>query len=157
MNDVPIPSLSDWVGGATSLEHLLTRFYEKVRADAVLNPVFANMSPQHAKHVSAFITEVFGGPKLYSEAGGSHAKMIAHHMGRQLTHQQRGAWVNLLLDTADEVGIRDDPEFRASLVGYLEWGSRLAVMNSQPGVPVPEKSLPMPEWTWTSPGGPYRP
>jgi hemoglobin len=157
MNDGPIPSLSDWVGGAEPFEQLLARFYEKVRADPVLSPVFAGMSPHHAKHVSAFITEVFGGPKLYSEAGGSHAKMIAHHMGRQLSHQQRRAWVNLLLDTADEVGIRDDPEFRASLVGYLEWGSRLAVMNSQQGVSEPEKGLPMPEWTWSSPGGPYRP
>ena len=27
----------------------------------------------------------------------------------------------------------DDPEFRSALVGYLEWGSRLAVINSQPG------------------------
>jgi hemoglobin len=157
MNNEPILSLSDWVGGAKSLEQLLTRFYEKVRTDPVLSAVFAGMTSHHAKHVSAFITEVFGGPKLYSEAGGSHAKMIAHHMGRQLSHQQRRTWVNLLLDTADEVGIRDDPEFRASFVGYLEWGSRLAVMNSQQGVPEPEKGLPMPQWKWTSPGGPYRP
>jgi hemoglobin len=157
MNDGSIPSLSDWVGGAKPIEELLTRFYEKVRLDTMLSAVFAGMSSQHAKHVSAFITEVFGGTKLYSQAGGSHAKMIAHHMGRQLSHEQRRAWVTLLLDTADEVGIRDDPEFRASFVGYLEWGSRLAVMNSQQGVPEPEKALPMPEWTWSSPGRPYQP
>ena len=24
----------------------------------------------------------------------------------------------------------DDPEFRSAIVGYLEWGSRLAVINS---------------------------
>jgi hemoglobin len=157
MNVKTLPSLNDWVGGPESIQHLLTRFYAKVRTDPVLSPIFAGMNPKHAEQVSAFITEVFGGPKRYSESGGSHAKMIAHHMGRQLTHQQRRAWLNLLLDTADEVGIRDDPEFRASFVGYLEWGSRLAVMNSQPGVEIPRENLPMPEWTWTSPGGPYSP
>lgn len=155
MSHETLPTLSDWVGGAKTIENWVTRFYEKVGSDPVLSPIFSNMSPQHAEHVSAFITEVFGGPKLYSEAGGSHAKMIAHHMGRQLTHQQRRAWLSLLLETADEIGIRDDPEFRASLVGYLEWGSRLAVMNSQQGVEPPDEKTPMPKWTWTSPGGPY--
>ena len=27
----------------------------------------------------------------------------------------------------------DDPEFRAAIMGYAEWGTRLAVHNSQPG------------------------
>ena len=36
---------------------------------------------------------------------------------------------------ADDAGLPDDPEFRAALVGYLEWGTRLAMHNSQPGAP----------------------
>jgi hemoglobin len=83
--------------------------------------------------------------------------MILRHLDRRLTHLQRKAWVALLLDAADACGLPDDPEFRASLVGYLEWGSRLAVMNSQKGVAKPQADLPMPEWTWSSPGGPYQP
>lgn len=53
----------------------------------------------------------------------------------------------LLLETADELRLPDDPEFRSALVGYLEWGSRLAVINSQPGVKAEEDS-PMPKWGW---------
>ena len=34
----------------------------------------------------------------------------------------------LLLETADEVDLANDPEFRSALVGYLEWGSRIAVI-----------------------------
>ena len=60
----------------------------------------------------------------------------------------------LLLETADEVGVPTDPEFRSALVGYLEWGSRLAVINSQPGAAAVEDA-PMPVWTWGAPGGPY--
>jgi hypothetical protein len=31
---------------------------------------------------------------------------------------------------ADEVGLPADPEFRAALVDYLEWGTLFAVINS---------------------------
>ena len=40
-------------------------------------------------------------------------------------------------------------------VAYLEWGSRLAVINSQPGVK-PNSNAPMPRWGWGEVGGPYR-
>ena len=61
-----------------------------------------------------------------------------------------------LLDTADELNIPDDPEFRSAVVGYLEWGSRLAVINSQPGAIV-DPIVPMPKWGWGEVGGPYEP
>ena len=59
-----------------------------------------------------------------------------------------------MLETADELGLPEDPEFRSALVGYLEWGSRLAVINSQPGAQVDEHA-PMPKWGWGEVGGPY--
>jgi hemoglobin len=64
--------------------------------------------------------------------------------------------VALLLDTADELALPDDPEFRSALVGYLEWGSRLAVINSQADGDVDGNS-PMPKWGWGEVKGPYRP
>jgi len=92
---------------------------------------------------------------LGGEQGG-HARMVSHHLGRMLTEPQRARWVQLLLACADEVGLPNDPEFRSALVAYLEWGTRLAVINSQPGVAEPA-SAPMPRWGWGVPGGPYRP
>jgi hemoglobin len=151
------PTLAEWVGGPETIKRLTARFYDKVPHDPVLAPVFAGMDPHHAEHVAAFIAEVIGGPDAYSAQGGSHAGMIGRHMGRHLTEKQRRAWINLLLDTCDEVGLPDDPEFRASFTGYLEWGSRLAVMNAADGVTPPNHDLPMPSWGWSSPGGPYRP
>ena len=43
-----------------------------------------------------------------------------------------------------------------ALVGYLEWGSRLAVLNSADGAKVSEHA-PMPKWGWGETGGPYIP
>ena len=149
-----IPSLAEWAGGQPAFEKLTALFYAKVPQDPILAPVFAGMNPAHAKHVAAFLTEVFGGPKAYSEIGGSHSGMVAHHFNRSLTEEQRRAWVNLMLDTADEAGLPDDPEFRAAFVGYIEWGTRLAKLNSQPGA-TSDPEAPMPQWNWGPPGGPW--
>jgi hemoglobin len=62
--------------------------------------------------------------------------MISRHLDRHLTQPERAQWVRLLLEAGDEVRLPDDPEFRSALVAYLEWGSRLAVINSQPGASV---------------------
>ena len=59
-----------------------------------------------------------------------------------------------MLETVDELCLPDDPEFRSAFVGYIEWGTRLAVINSQPGVPAPEPA-PMPHWGWGETKGPY--
>jgi hemoglobin len=40
-----------------------------------------------------------------------------------------------------------DPEFRSAFVAYIEWGTRLAVANSQPGADPPPKA-PVPRWGW---------
>jgi hemoglobin len=151
-----VPSLSEWVGGTEVFNRLFKRFYERVPEDQILAPIFASMAPDHAAQVANFVCEVLGGPKSYSKDGGSHAGMISRHLDRHLSQEQRRAWVALLLSTADELGVPADPEFRASLVGYLEWGSRIAVLNSQPGAAKPNSNLDMPAWTWASPGGPYR-
>jgi hemoglobin len=150
----PIPTLFEWIGGTPALERLLATFYDRVPADPLLAPVFANMSPDHVNHVAAFVAEVFGGPKRYSAELGGHHGMIRRHVGRGLTDGQRKRWIQLLLECADELGVPDDPEFRSAFVAYLEWGTRLAVINSQPGADVTADS-PMPAWGWGEVKGPY--
>ena len=152
-----IPSLYEWAGGQEVLEQLTSVFYAKVLKDDLLFPVFQHMSADHSKHVAHFIAEVFGGPKLYSEGDkGSHATMVAHHLGKMLDEPKRKRWMALFLEAADEVGLADDPEFRSALVGYLEWGSRIAVINSTAAVNPVNEQEPMPKWGWGEPGGPYQ-
>lgn len=110
------PSLYQWAGGEEALKNLFSRFYQQVLQDPVLGEVFVGMSPQHSAKVADFIAEVFGGPALYSGDGvHSHASMVAKHLGRHLTEAQRQRWMQLLLQTADEVGLASDPvSFRIS-------------------------------------------
>jgi hemoglobin len=151
-----VPTLYEWAGGMPAFERLTKVFYDRVPQDPLLAPLFAHMDPQHPQHVARFIAEVFGGPKTYSEALGGHRGMLAKHIGRHLSEAQRRRWMGLLLECADEAGLPDDPEFRSAFVGYIEWGTRLARINSASEQLGPEVG-PMPQWDWGPVKGPYQP
>jgi hemoglobin len=146
MND-ETPTLYEWAGGAAALERLTEAFYAKVRQDELLAPVFAGMDREHPRHVAVWLGEVFGGPPRYTEEHGGYPHMLAKHRNRALTEPQRRRWVNLLCDAADEVGLPSDPEFRSAFMAYIEWGTRLALANSQPGAQPPPRA-PVPRWGW---------
>lgn len=153
----PVPTLYEWLGGSAALERLSTAFYAKVLQDELLRPLFEHMPADHPHHVAQFLGEVLGGPAEYTAMGG-HARMLSHHFAKHLSEPQRRRWLNLLLDTADEVGLPNDPEFRSAFVAYLEWGTRLALVNSQlPADTQADSTVQMPKWGWGVPGGPYRP
>jgi truncated hemoglobin YjbI len=118
-----------------------------VPEDPLLAPLFANMSPDHPVRVARWLGEVFGGPKLYSESYGGYDRMISQHLGKALTEAKRARWVELICLSAEEAGLPADPEFQAAFRSYIEWGSRLALENSQPGAK-PPPHMPMPRWWW---------
>jgi len=63
------------------------------------------------------------------------ARRLRAHAGRTATGDHRRPaplFVTLLSRAADDAGLPADPEFRAAIMGYAEWGTRLAVQNSQP-------------------------
>ena len=141
------PTLYDWAGGAAAFDRLTTVFYARVAKDELLGPVFAGMDAAHPRYVAMWLAEVFGGPAAYTEERGGYPRMLAQHLGRAITEAQRRRWIDLIQDAADEAGLPDDPEFRAAFVGYLEWGTRLAKQNSQPGADV-VRQAPVPHWGW---------
>ena len=143
-----VPTLFEWCGGLPALTRTTRIFYEKhVPEDPMLAPLFANMAPDHPQRVARWLGEVFGGPKLYSERHGGYQRMVSQHLGRALTEGMRARWVELMSLSAHEAGLPSDPEFQAAFRAYLEWGSRIALENSQPGAKPPPK-MPMPRWSW---------
>ncbi|MDT0344635.1 group II truncated hemoglobin [Streptomyces litchfieldiae] len=141
------PTIYAWAGGEEAFLRLAEVFYDRVLADPVLKPVFAEMSGDHPRHVALWLGEVFGGPARYSAERGGHAGMARHHVGRGITEEQRRRWVALLMDAADEAGLPSDPEFRAVFAYYIEWGTRMALIYSGDNPP-PLNAAPMPRWEW---------
>jgi len=149
-----VPTVFEWAGGLSALTRMTRIFYEKyIPADPLLAPLFAGMSPDHPQRVAKWLGEVFGGPKRYSAEHGGYPRMISQHLGKQITEDKRARWVELLLAAAADAGLPNDPEFRSVLGSYIEWGSRLAVENSQTGARPPEH-MPMPHWDWQTAAGP---
>jgi hemoglobin len=155
MSDHPTPSLYDWAGGADALGRLTEVFYDEVLKDPVLAPVFASMSEHHREHVALWLGEVFGGPHRYTDELGGYHEMLRHHIGLGLTETQRSRWAALIAASADAAGLPDDPEFRSAFVAYVEWGTRLALANSQPNAE-PALDAPVPRWGWGE-APPYQP
>lgn len=150
----PEPTIFEWCGGLPALTRMTRLFYEKyVPQDPLLALLFADMSPDHPQRVATWLGEVFCGPKAYSQEYGGYSRMISQHIGKGLTEQKRARWVALLLQCAQEAGLPDDAEWRSAFGAYIEWGSRLAVENSQPGARPPEQ-MPMPHWDWHTAAGP---
>ena len=143
-----MPSLAEWLGGRDVLRRLTERFYAKVTDDPILESVFAGIDAHHARHVADFLTEVLGGGEAYTKDGGSHVGMIMRHLHRNITEEQRARWVARMIETANEIGMPSDAAFSEAFAAYLDWGSRLAVINSADGVPPPDAPMPMPRWGW---------
>jgi truncated hemoglobin YjbI len=142
-------TLYEALGGLEALERLTTRFYEAILSepDSLLEPVFRGMDPNHPKHVAAWLAETFGGPQTYTLAHGGYEHMLAKHRGLAITEEQRKRWIARMSATADEVGVPTDPNLRSTFMAYLEWGTRLAVANSQVDAKVIDHA-PVPHWSW---------
>jgi hemoglobin len=143
-----VPTLYDWAGGDGAFRRLIDAFYDRVEQDELLSPLFpGGVHEAHRAHVTAWWCEVFGGPATYTAEHGGYAQMLAHHRDLGITAEQRFRFASLMSLAADDAGLPDDPEFRAAFVGYVEWGTRLALHNSQPGTDT-VAAAPVPRWGW---------
>lgn len=127
-------TIYEHAGGMPAFQRLAEAHYRRCLEDPILSRVFGTEPiPEHAPHLAAWLAEVFGGPRTYSEELGGHGAMVRHHLGRALTEEQRDSFVELMLAAADEAGLPSDERFRQRFHDYLVWGSRLALYFSQPG------------------------
>jgi hemoglobin len=150
------PTLYEWAGGREAIHRLMDAFYDRVEADELISPFFpGGVSREHRDHVTLLWSEVFGGPAEYTEQLGGYNRMVTRHKDLAITPEQRLRFVTLMSLAADDAGLPDDPEFRSALIAYLEWATRIAMHNSQPGADVPREA-PVPHWGWGE-APPYQP
>ena len=141
-------TLYEWTGGGDALRRMIDAFYDRVERNELFDELFpGGVSEEHRDHVAAWWSEVFGGPTRYSEDLGGYERMLAHHVDLGITPEQRAAFVSTMSLAADDAALPADPEFRSALLAYLEWGTRLAFENSQPGA-TPVERAPVPRWGW---------
>ena len=152
-----LPTLYAWAGGLVPLRRMIDAFYDRVEGDELISPLFPDgVSREHRDNVILWWSEVFGGPAEYTEKLGGYHRMVAKHRDLAITPEQRLRFATLMSLAADDAGLPDDAEFRSAFMAYVEWGTRLAMHNSQPGATDVPQEAPAPRWGWGV-APPYQP
>jgi len=146
--ETTVPTLYDWAGGTAAIRRMIDAFYDRVEQVELFDQLFpGGVTEEHRDFVTAWWSEVFGGPARYTAELGGYGRMLQHHRGLAITAEQRAVFVSTMSRAADDAALPADPEFRSALLAYLEWGTRLAFENSQPDAE-PVTSAPVPRWGW---------
>lgn len=141
------PSIYEAMGGVSACFRLARVMHHEMQQDATLGGLFANARPTHVPHLGMWLTQVFGGPKLYSEALDDIAPMLARHAGLDISETQRLAFNRSAQRAVDLALAEAPPQAREAVLAYIEWGTRVAVENSKPDHH-PDPGAGVPSWDW---------
>lgn len=123
-------TLYEDLGGGPALRRLSDAFYERVLADELLAPVFANFTPTHVERVAIWLGEIFGGPADFTARLGGHQALLNVHLGLGIREEHRQRWLELMQAAIEEV-LSDRPDLHKTLMAYFDWGTAIAKDVSQ--------------------------
>ena len=142
------PSIYEFAGGEDAFLALAAAHHQRCLDDPELNHPFSQgVNPAHIENLASYWAEVFGGPALYSESLGGHSAMLSIHTGKGAGHEYGPRFVECFTRAADDVGLPEDPDFRAALRAYMEWAVADVLQYSPQGTVAPS-ALIVPRWSW---------
>ena len=121
----------DVVGGQPFFDQLATRFYERVRDDAVLRPLYPeddDAFEASGRWLALFLGQYWGGPTTYSEQRG-HPRLRMRHNGFLVGRRERDAWLDGMTAAVREAGLPEDLEAR--LLDYFAMAADHLVNSPQ--------------------------
>jgi hemoglobin len=147
------PSIFEYAGGEPAFLALAAAHHERCMRDPVLSHPFEHGThPDHVARLGYYWAEVFGGPPRYSQTQGdaAHSVMLEMHARQGAGSDLGERFVTCFIQAADDAGLPDDPEFRASLRSYMEWAVGEVMTYSPHDAQVPA-GLAVPRWSWDGP------
>jgi len=138
-------SLCDAAGGPLTFFRLAHEMHHEMSNDDMLGERFRRAAPTHVPHLGMWLTEVFGGPKLYSAILGDIGPMLRRHAKQDISETERKRFFELASRAVARVV--EDPRLREPIVAYLDWGTHVAVENSKPDH-VPNVNAGVAHWGW---------
>jgi hemoglobin len=94
------------VGGFPFFDRLVDIFYERVKADPNLAPMFPEEMDEPKERLSLFLAQFFGGPNEYSLRRG-HPRLRSRHLPFTIARPERDAWLAHMLAALTETGVQD--------------------------------------------------
>ncbi len=106
------------VGGAPAVARLVARFYEGVRTDPLLAPLYPQDDWDGAEaRLRGFLEQYWGGPTTYSDNRG-HPRLRMRHAPYKVNPDARDRWLAHMRVAVDSLGLA--PLHQAQLWDYLE-------------------------------------
>ena len=122
-------TLYDAMGGHEFFDRLVHRFYEGVRGDPVLRPLYPEEELTAAEHrLRMFLEQYWGGPKTYQQERG-HPRLRMRHAPFAVSPKARDHWLmhmRAAVDEAVEEG-RLAPDLEQQLWAYFEHAANFMV------------------------------
>ena len=114
----PYPSLFERIGGSETFDRLVRGFYEGIKSDPVLFPMYPEDDLDGAIwRLSSFLQQYFGGPHTYSENRG-HPRLRMRHAPFKVNPDAKERWLTHMRAAVDELELA--PIDDAELWDYLE-------------------------------------
>ncbi len=132
MEDVTQPQRSfyDEVGGHDTFHAIVSRFYQLVREDEILLPLYPEDELDAAEvRLRMFLEQYWGGPRTYSEQRG-HPRLRMRHAPFRIGYIERDAWLRCMHTAVAEIDATTlDDDHRKQLIDYLEMAAH-SMVNS---------------------------
>ena len=112
-------SFYEKIGGRAAFEQLVRAFYDGIRIDEVLMPMYPEQPDLEGaiQRLTGFLEQYWGGPGTYSEERG-HPRLRARHMPFKVNPDARDRWLSHMRAAVD--GLHLSPLDDATLWGYLD-------------------------------------
>ena len=114
--------------GEATFRTIARKFYELVRDDEILRPLYPEDELDAAEErLRMFLEQYWGGPRTYSDQRG-HPRLRMRHAPFRIGFLERDAWLRCMHTAVGEIDARtlDDPHRRA-LLDYLEMAAHSMV------------------------------
>ena len=106
------------VGGRPTFEKLVRAFYEGIKSDPVLLPMYPESDLEGAiQRLTGFLGQYWGGPGTYSQERG-HPRLRMRHLPFKVNPDARDRWLLHMRAAVDTLGL--SPLHEGMLWGYLE-------------------------------------
>lgn len=123
-------SFYDEVGGAETFRTIVSRFYQQVRDDEILRPLYPEDDLAGAEErLRMFLEQYWGGPRTYSDRRG-HPRLRMRHAPFRIGFLERDAWLRCMHTAVAEIDPQTlDDAHRRALLDYLEMAAQ-SMVNS---------------------------
>jgi hemoglobin len=123
-------SFYDEVGGAETFRTIVSTFYQLVRDDEILRPLYpADDLDGAEERLRMFLEQYWGGPRTYSEQRG-HPRLRMRHAPFRVGPFERDAWLRCMHTAVAEIDSETlDDAHRRALLEYLQMAAE-SMINS---------------------------